>query len=379
MLFKEIYGQAPIKEKLLETLMNGHIAHAQLFWGSDGSAALAMARAYCQYLHCQDPKKEDACGVCDACKKNQRMIHSDHYTIFPVAKNKKIAAGKKALSQDFMVEWQLFLKSFTYPMLQNWLQVADLEEKQPLISVEESRNLNRILSLKPVESKFKTIILWLPELLNLNAANAMLKLLEEPTQHTVFILVSANRNQMLPTILSRVQAVQITDYTDAEIVYFLKGQNLDDEKAKMISLLCEGNINLALQLIQEPLSVFQDFVHNWLRECFGSQQAKSLPYFEKLIKRSDEFSKMTKNDQKSIFKYTTTIFRESLYFQSTQDTSKQNTASDFVVKFSKILNIKRIEKLTSLMDHVLYLLERNANAKILFLDASLKIHQFFKS
>src|SRR5210317_1449692 len=204
MKLSEIPGLNSIKEKLLRTIESGKVAHAQMFSGPEGSANMALALAYATLLNCTDKTNRDACGECPSCQKINKFIHPDLHFVFPVsaAKNK---TGKDVISDSFIAEWRSFLAQNPYGGAMEWSQEFGGENKQLNISREESRNILKKLTLKSFEGEYKVMLIWLAEYMHPAAANALLKLLEEPPEKTVFLLVTYDSEQIIGTILSRVQ------------------------------------------------------------------------------------------------------------------------------------------------------------------------------
>ena len=200
MYFKEIIGHTKIKEALCTSAKNNHIPHAQLFLGQEGSPNLAFALAFANYIVCENKQDKEACGTCAACRKSNKFIHPDIHFIFPVATTKKVT--KDPVSSLFLSEWRAFLQENPYGNLKDWSDFLETENKQCQISKEESRTIIKDIYLKPFEASVKLFIIWLPERMHPSAANALLKILEEPPGETVFILVSNDQENLLPTILS---------------------------------------------------------------------------------------------------------------------------------------------------------------------------------
>ncbi len=373
MLFQEITGLSDTKEHLIEAIKSNHIAHAQLFFGSEGGAGLAMAMAYITYLHCENKGETDACGKCSGCIKCNKLIHPDFNLVFPVINTEKIA---KATSKDFIAEFRTALISNPYLVLRNWLDCMDTDtNKQGNIPVEESRNILSTLALKASESEFKTILIWLPELMNMQAANAILKILEEPPQKTVFMLVSNDYQKLLPTILSRVQTIQIPDFSEQEISnYLIQRTNVESEKATQIAYLSGSNLNKAIYLSQEITHNPAELIHDWLRACYKMD-------FKDLMQKAEIFSKMNKDAQKNLMLYGIRIFRDALFLK--QDISSlvklENEELSFAQKFSSVVHLQNVGYLYQLLNEAFFHLERNANAKIVFLDTSLKLAEKLKS
>src|SRR6218665_3698495 len=215
MLFSEIPGLTLLKEKLKHAVKSNHVAHAQLFSGSPGSLNLPMAAAFSQYIHCTN-QGDDSCGQCPACVKSAKFIHPDTHFFFPYT-----AKTDETLRTAALKEWRLFLKEKPFGSLNDWTFYYKGEDKNPIISVETGREMLRSLLLKPYESHCKAVIIWLPELMHFSTSNVILKMLEEPPTQTYFILVTNESEQLLPTIISRTQAVRIPMLTDEDLRHYL--------------------------------------------------------------------------------------------------------------------------------------------------------------
>src|SRR6478735_320184 len=248
MRFLDIPGLAETKKLLIDSVQSNHIAHAQLFVGAEGALNLPMALAYATYLHCQN-KGEDACGICSACSKNLKFIHPDTHFVFPLS-NVKNDKDEDRFKADITKAWRAFLLEQPFGNLDDWTNSYGGEDKQALISREESREIIKTLSLKPFESPYKVMIVWQPELMHPSAANGILKILEEPPPHTYFILVTNAVDRLLPTIISRTQIVTVPLLQDSELESYLSEKYaVENVRAGKITQLAEGNINLALKLL----------------------------------------------------------------------------------------------------------------------------------
>src|SRR6187551_1440355 len=188
-----------------------------------------MALAYATYLHCQD-KGEDSCGVCSACSKNLKYIHPDTHFVFPLS-NVKGDKDEERFKAEIMKAWRAFLLEQPFGNLDDWTNYYGGEDKQALISREESREIIKTLSLKPFESPHKVMIIWQPELMHTSAANGILKILEEPPPQTFFILVTNAADRLLPTIISRTQIVTVPLLQDDEVAaYLVENLSIDSSK-----------------------------------------------------------------------------------------------------------------------------------------------------
>ena len=204
MRFSDIIGLEDTKQQLIAAVKSNHVAHAQLFFGSEGSANLALALAFATYINCTNQSDSDSCGTCASCTKIDKLVHPDVQFIFPVSSTKKVT-GKSVVSSSYMNEWRSFILNNPYSGIEQWSASYGAENKQSNISKEESRNIIKNLSLKAFEAEYKIMLIWLPEFMHPSAANGILKILEEPPKKTIFLLVTNDYEKLLTTILSRCQ------------------------------------------------------------------------------------------------------------------------------------------------------------------------------
>jgi DNA polymerase III subunit delta' len=373
MRFSDIPGLSTAKEKLYRTIQTGKIAHAQMFSGPEGSANLAMALAYASLLNCTNPREGDSCGECASCKKTDKLIHPDLHFVFPVsaAKNK---TGKEVVSDSFIAEWRQFIIQNPYGGPMEWSPAFGGENKQLNISREESRNILRKLSLMSYEGEYKIMIIWLAEFLHASAANAILKLLEEPPEKTVFLLVTYDSEQIISTILSRVQLLKIRPFTNDEVAGYLTDKHgINVDEAFKIASIVSGDMNHAQKLISEADDGSSASFQEWMRICFTSN-------YLKMVEWADNFSTASKINQKGLFQYGLSIIRDALLAQNGLKDMIHTSDSDmkFSDNFAKALRLDQLEKLYTLLNTAYYHLERNVNPKITFLDTSLQISAAFK-
>ena len=376
MLFSQIPGLVGIKKQLIESVRQSHVAHAQLFAGKEGSANLAMALAFSTYLNCENPGEEDACGICPSCQKNLKFIHPDVNFVFPTSATTRFKR-EDATSEKFLVEWRVFLQKSIYGNVADWASDFGWENKQLIIPRQESRNIVKALSLKAFEGKYKVMIIWLPETMNVNAANGILKILEEPPKHTIFLLVSNAPNLLLTTITSRTQKVNIPSFGDDDIFNVaksLENNQVTDDRASQIAYMSEGNMRLALELVHEDDNETDDFFKNWMRQCFTYN-------FSQLVQLADEFQKKGKAFQKELLDSSSKTLRETLIATQNVDSLSRvpDSEIDFINKFSVVFSADKIMKVVPRISEAYYHIERNANPKILFLDLSLAIAKIARS
>ncbi|PSR56775.1 DNA polymerase III subunit delta [Adhaeribacter arboris] len=372
MFFSEIEGHAETKKLLVNSVQNQHVAHAQLFLGTEGSANLALALAYATYLNCENKQPAEACGTCASCVKINKLIHPDVNFVMPVTTTK--AQPKDALSQKFLAEWREFVLTNPYQTLNDWMQFIGAENKQGNISKDESRQLVKFSSLKAFEATFKIILIWLPELMHPAAANALLKLLEEPPANTIFLLVANSADKLLATILSRTQMVKVRSFTEEEIINYLTRKGLTNEMgAQQIALLAEGNLQAAMQLSAEMTNDYFDFFIKWMRHCYANK-------FGEVVELSEDFQKMGRENQKNFLHYALSSLRKVLLYGIDPGLISfiPPAEGDFIQRFSKIVREVNAPLLTEELNQAHYHIERNANPKMVFIDSSIQIARYLK-
>jgi DNA polymerase-3 subunit delta' len=369
MNFSEIPGNETIKHDLIRKIQSGRVPHAQLFVGPEGSAKLALALAFSQYMHCVQPTGTDSCGVCMSCIKAAKFIHPDIHFSFPVVNR----GSEKSSSSDFIKKWRKVLDENVYMDYVQWMGIIAEENRQGNIPVKECREIISKLALKPFESDKKTLIMWLPEYLG-KEGNVLLKILEEPPEGTYFILVACHYDLILPTILSRTQLVKIQAFEENDIKRYLS-ENLDTipENPDQLAFMANGSINRALQLIEDQTDNHTESFREWMLMCHGNNMLK-------LVSWSNQCAGLGRESVKNFLHNGLTILRECLMIRYTNayETKVPEVQKKFVINFSKVLNRTAIEALYIKMNEAIYHIERNANAKILLFNLSLTFTSVFQ-
>jgi len=368
MLFADIPGLHPVKEQLIHSAKSGKIPHAQLFQGSEGALNLPLALAYATYLHCEVKGDNDACGSCPACSKSLKFVHPDTNFVFPSG-NLKADKDEDRYKAERLKTWRSFLLEQPFGNLNDWVNYYGGEDKQVNISKEESREIIKSLSLKSFESRYKIMIIWQPEYMHPSAANGILKILEEPPPDTVFLLVTNDAEQLLPTIVSRTQNVQVPMLSDEELDrYLTKTQTLEEVKRAKIVQLAEGNLTLALTLMNTEEDHHQEVFSDWMRACFKRD-------YVKLVGLSEAFHELDKLSQRNLLHHSLTMMREVVLqlAGAAQISRAKGSELKFIEDFSRSMNTGRIEKASRWINDAGYFLERNGSAKMIFLDLSLQI------
>lgn len=369
MKFADIPGLHKTKDLLKQSVRSGHIAHAQLFAGAPGCAALPMALAWITYLHCQQ-RGEDACGTCAACTKSLKHIHPDTHFTFP-APSPKAGEEEKTRTENLKT-WRGFLLDHPFGMPEDWISYLNSEDKQLSISREDGRQIIQSLTLKPFESKYKVVLIWCPERLHPSAANALLKILEEPSPQTLFVLVSYAAGSLLPTILSRMQHLHIPLLSDDELSQYLRSIHPKSNLEEIVRL-ADGNINLALRLLEEEENTHFTTLTNWLRACYKRDYAQ-------LTSMAETFHELERMNQHQFLRYGLSIMRESVIALAGSESLHRVRGEEleFVRNFSGVLSIPVIEKIVHLLNRADYHIERNGSAKMIFLDLSIALGELLK-
>ncbi|MEA1874265.1 MAG: DNA polymerase III subunit [Bacteroidota bacterium] len=367
MQFKDIVGQEPIKARLIQTVNDERINHAQMFYGPPGSGKLPLAIAYAQYINCQNRSKTDSCGTCPSCKKYQKLIHPDLHFVFPVFKDK----NNKPISDHFIQKWREINLETPYFTFNQWLDKIASENKQASIYRDEAQEIIRKLSLKTYESEFKVMIIWLPEKMNITAANKLLKMIEEPPPKTVFILISENRGTVLPTIMSRTSPVRVPPIAEEDMSkYLVDTFSAEPGDALVISRLSRGNLAEARNHfnMSRTRSENLEILNNWMIALVKKDVRACLKW-------TDEMSTKGRERQKSFLTFSLHFFRELLMYRTKKPQLNYLLESEkaFIEKVAKAINLKYIQQINDEIESAYFHIERNGMGKIILLDLSFKL------
>lgn len=302
--FSDTIGQNGLKELLLRTVQDNMVAHATIFAEENGYGAFPLAMAFAQYISCEDRRPDGPCGQCRSCRKYSRMIHPDQHFVFPV----NSSSGDRKLSDAYLEVWRTLAMTNPYFTEKDLYDGIGLENKSGIISVAEAQSIIRKLSLRPVESEYRTMLIWLPEKMNQEAANKLLKIMEEPYPGTYFIMVTRNPNALLPTVISRCRLIRVPPAeTDAlaEAIHTRHGIPVRD--ALKWARISSGSYSVFLEKYQEKKgeSAFRDMV----LKLFGSIREGDLM---KVINMADSVAQTGREEQKRFCIYLSSFIRESL-------------------------------------------------------------------
>lgn len=374
MLFAEIPGLQEIKNSLVASYTNNHIAHAQLFNSKVGGGGLPMALAFATYLLCKDKQENDACGACPNCQKMSRMVHPDVHFFYPKPSVPKSSEYERQYA-EVLKKWREFAVSKPYSDIDDWVNFNGYENKNVLISKEDSRQLIRTVSMKSFEGDFKILIIWYPEFMHPSAANGILKVLEEPPTQTIYLLVSYAYDNLLATIKSRTQIFNIPPFKEDSIKrYLIEKKNADPDMAEKIGRLSGGSLGKAIYELDHAGSVAYQKFQNWMRICLSGD-------FTEMVKLTDEFNQSTKPAQRNELEFAISLIRESILSQTGDGRlmSREGEEGVFIKKFGGFASQEALEKIYFKMGECLAHLQRNASPKITFMNLSLECSQLLRA
>lgn len=374
MLFDEIIGHENLIKHLKMSVDNGRIPHAQIFLGTEGSGTLPLAMAYAQYVlvHQHTPGSENhQKGLLKAAHFN----HPDLHFSFPVAANQQVKS--KPISDLFLEAWRSFVTQTPYGSLYDWLQHIGIDNKQGFIGVDEAYEMNRKLSLKSYEGGYQVMLVWMAEKMNTEAANKLLKLIEEPAANTLLLLVCRDQSQLLTTILSRCQVVKVPKLTQAAIAEALKNKyRLPTFEAEQIALKSGGDFHRALQFLQPSAEElrFEEWFVRWVRLAFSAKGNKQSVLG--LLAWAEDVAAEGRETQKNFLTYCQEMFRqaflcqldckEMVFFESKQVKFDLN-------KFAPFVHIGNINAVFDALEEAFLHIERNGNGKMIFTDLSIQL------
>lgn len=356
---------------LKQMVANDRMPHALLLLGTPGSGGLPLALAFAQYVLCETrtATTDDACGTCRSCIKTAKWVHPDLHFSYPTI-------GTNVTSDHFLENWRQALGENPYLDINQWLQQIGAENKQGNINKEECGLIIRKLSLKIFEGRYKIMLIWLPEYLG-KEGNRLLKLIEEPPENTLLLLVAENQELILNTILSRCQLVKLPALTDQEIeTGLMKQKELAQDIARPIAQLSGGNFNEALKMAAQPESDHSTLFLEWMRKCYMGNGVELVGWVE-------VFAKNGRENQKQFIQYGLHFMREYTTLKMVGADNgvnikllpKERTTAQ---NLTKVIGFEQIGHIIELFDDCAYAIERNANQKLLFLDTSIKLNKILR-
>ncbi len=373
MFFKDVIGQQEVKKRLIRSVTEERISHAQLFSGPEGTGKLALAIAYAQYISCHNRTDTDSCGTCPSCHKYQKLAHPDLHFVFPVFNSPKI---KNPVSDDFLKEWRVMVHQNPYFNLSHWLNHIDAGNAQGLIYERESDSIYKKLNLKSFEAEFKVMIVWLPEKMHISCSNKLLKLIEEPPNKTLFLLITENEESVISTIRSRAQLVKIPFIDSGSIKNALS--TIEGTAETLIAdatHLANGNYIKALEHLN-PGEDSQYFFVKFQEMMRFAYQREVL----ELIKWAEEMATIGREKQKSFFDFALRLIRE--YFMMNMKKSSlvylNREEKEWGKRFAPFINERNIIPFSKEFELGIKHISMNGNPRIIFLDTALRMVRLIK-
>lgn len=374
MRFGDVIGQEETKALLRRSVDEGRVSHAQLFSGAPGYGTLALAVAYVQYLNCTDRQGGDSCGVCPACVKTASLAHPDLHFVFPTNTPKGSGGSQKPTSDNFMPQWrELFSETGGYFTEQEWYDAIGMDNQQGLIAKREADEVIRKLSFKSFEAEYKTVIIWLPEKMGDEAANSLLKILEEPWEKTLFLLVSAAPGRLLPTILSRTQEIAVPPIAESELERYAAGKcGASGEQASVAARLASGSLTELKELVsgtvEENVRENFEYFAQLMRYSYGDKHLE-------LLQWAEEVASLGRENQKRLLEYSTAMLRESYMLSAGMEDISYlwGGEMEFCRKFAPYIGNHNIEQLVEENRLALLHITQNGNPKIIFTHYALTV------
>lgn len=368
MLFKEVVGQDEIKDRLRREADEGRVAHALLFYGPEGCGKLPVALAFARYLLCSQPHDGEPCNACNSCRMTARWAHPDLHFVFPVVKYKDAA---HSVSDVYLPEWRKQLGENVYFGLDEWLEDMQAGNQQAMIYSVESDAIQKKLSLKSNQGGKKVMIIWLPEKMNLECANKLLKLLEEPPAETHFLLISERLEAVLPTIVSRAQCIGMKGLSEDEIAGALMLRNAcDSDTARRVAHTANGNLIAAQQLLRSNAdqNLFFDLFVILMRLSYQRK-------IKDLKKWSEQIAALGREKQKNFLAYSQKLIRENFIYNFRQPDLNYETVEEenFSRNFARFINERNVIHIMDELSLAQRDIEQNGNPKFVFFDFALKM------
>ena len=369
MNFSQIPGQSAVIERLRSAVAENRVSHALLFYGPEGSGKFALALAFARFISCENRTADDACGVCPSCSKYDKLIHPDLHFVFPVIKKK---SATEPVSDTYISQWREMVRKSPYFSLSKWTEAMEVANEQALIPVAEAAEIIRKLSLKSFESDYKIMIIWLPEKMNPETANKLLKMIEEPPAKTVFILVSEEDDRLLPTITSRCQHIRIPAIAAEDMSrYLVREYGMEQSGAEEIAGIANGNMVRATELAREDdnTTVHLERFTRMMRTAYARD-------IQSVIAWSEETAALGRERQKSFLTYALRLVRENFIMNFGGKEHKlvylTRAEEDFSARFHPFINENNIHALDREFNLAYAHVESNGNTKMIFLDLALR-------
>lgn len=371
MRFSDIAGHSDTIASLRSIVDGGRIPHAILFSGISGIGKFRLARALSQYIHCSQRKDGDSCGVCPSCLQHRKHNNPDLHFIYPVVKKE----GRQ-ISTDFIEEWKDMLDEWSYMPVERWNDIINAGNSQPAIYVTESEQIISRASLSAFQENYKIFLIWQPEKMRPEAANKLLKVIEEPFEDTIFILVSNDDSRLLPTIFSRTQRFNLRPLSGEEIEKHLAQKSrVGSDLAATASQIAEGSMAKAEELACHPEEImeFSSLFKEMMRMAYGLRASA-------LKRLSETAASMGREKLGRFLEYCGRMVRENFIYNLSLPPISLLTPEEeqFSQRFAPFIHEANVESLSNEISRAASDIERNANAKIVMFDLMLLISQWVR-
>lgn len=379
MRFADITGQEDLKRHLVQSVDAGRISHAQLFTGQAGAGALALVVAYVQYLCCRHRRGGDSCGECPDCKQIAALAHPDLHLVFPVNKQGK-KSGEVMRSDEFLPLFRgLFAERGGYFSAQDWYDRLDLGKTlKGMIAAREADDIIRKLSFKSFEADYKTMLIWLPEAMNEEAANKILKILEEPWEKTLFLLISEQPERLLPTIISRTQEVAVPRIAPDVLERAAQERGVTDPvKARNIARLAGGDLVELQHLVAGESDALRK--ENFDLFCGLMRLSYNDKHLE-LVTWAEEAAQLSREQQRAFLRDASRLLRESYMLHAGINEISYLWGEElaFCSKFAPFVGSQNIEPLITEIECALAQISQNGNPTIVFTHFALSVSKMIK-
>ena len=373
MFFKDVIGQEEIKKRLIRSVQEERISHAQLFTGPEGTGKLALALAFAQYVSCRNRGEADSCGECASCRKYEKLAHPDFHFVFPVFPTKEF---KKPVSDDFLPRWREMVKKTPYFTLSQWLGFIENENAQGLIYERESDSIMRKLNLKSFEAEFKVMIIWLPEKMHPACSNKLLKLIEEPPNKTLFLMVTENEESIISTIRSRAQLLKVPFIDNESMKIALENkEGVNKEQVAEAVHLASGNFIKALEYLNPDEDT--QFYFTKFQEMMRFAYKREV---KELVDWAEEMGRIGRDRQKSFFNFALRMVREYFVMNMKKPglVYLNEEEKQWGKNFAPFINERNIVPFANEFELGIKHISMNGNARIIFLDTALRMVRLIK-
>lgn len=368
MRFADITGHREQIDLLRKMADEDRLPHALMLGGPGGIGKLCVAEAMAQYIQCEQPKDGDSCGVCASCLRHQTINNPDLHYVFPFITRK---SESRELCDDYMDEWREFRQLNPLAEYESWLEVINAGNSQPQISAKEARELIRKMSMATLSSKYKVVIVWLPEKMNETAANALLKLIEEPFDDTKFLFVSNAPQMILPTIYSRLQRMAFNRIDEREIALALEHKNnVDPDMASELARLSEGNMAKALSMLEadDERTEFDDMFKTLMRQAY----ARDIVGLKKWSEAAADYGR---EKLRRFLSYISAMVRENFVYNlhNSQLNVQSREQAEFSRKFAPFIHSNNVVNIIEETDRAFADIGGNANSKLVMFDYAIRM------